>query len=264
MSRITRKFEELKKQKSKALITFITAGDPSLSATEKIVYELEKNGADIVELGVPFSDSVADGPTIQRSYQRALKKNVTLSQILALVKKIRNKSQIPIVLMASYNLIFKYGVEKFCRDAVNSGVDGLIPPDLPPEEGKVLKKSAKACKLDTIFLVSPVSDEGRVANAAKLSSGFIYLVSLLGITGARQKLSDTIAASVKRIRKYTKKPVAVGFGISTPDQAQKVSKFAEGVIVGSAIIDRIEKNVASHFRMRRDVGKFVKELKCAI
>ncbi|MDD4178431.1 MAG: tryptophan synthase subunit alpha [Candidatus Margulisbacteria bacterium] len=218
----------------KALIAFITAGDPSLSVTEKLVYDLEKAGADIIELGIPFSDPLADGPIIQASHQRALKKNTSLADVFKLVAKVRKKAAIPICFMLSYNLIVQYGEDKFYADCDKFGVDGVIIPDLPPEEGARDKGQAAR-----ISFVAPTSSEERIKLAAEKSSGFIYLVSVAGITGVRKKMEGSIGGLVDRVRKYTKLPIAVGFGISTPAQAKEVAKQADGVIVGSAIVDLV-------------------------
>ncbi|NQT30673.1 MAG: tryptophan synthase subunit alpha [Candidatus Saganbacteria bacterium] len=225
-------------KKRKALITFITAGDPSLKATEKLIYDLEKSGADIVELGIPFSDPLADGPVIQASHIRALKNNVSLADVFKLVSKVRKKTQIPICFMLAYNLVFKYGIDKFYKEAERVGVNGVIIPDLPPDEFQI---SNIEYLISNIFLVAPTSTEDRIKLIAEKSSGFIYLIAATGITGKRDKLAADLKQLVSRIRKYSDLPVAVGFGISKPAQAAEVSKIADGVIVGSAIVDLIAK-----------------------
>jgi tryptophan synthase alpha chain len=260
MSRISEKFAELKKKRQKALITYITAGDPSLAVTEKLVFELERSGADIIELGVPFSDPLADGPVIQASHVRALKRDVSTEQVLALVKKVRAKSEVPIVLMISYNLIARYGIDKFFADSKIAGVDGVIPPDLSLEEAGELRK--KAGGIDTIFLISPASDDERVSQISQAASGFIYLVSLTGVTGARKALPVDVKDNVARIRKFTDKPVAVGFGVSSPAQVKKISGLADGAIVGSAIVRLIDENKGKKAMLKK-VGSFVKKLKSA-
>ncbi|MBU0573579.1 MAG: tryptophan synthase subunit alpha [Candidatus Margulisbacteria bacterium] len=236
MSKISETFKN-----RKALITYITAGDPSLEKTEALFYTLEKAGADIIELGVPFSYPLADGPVIQASHQRALKKNVSLADVLKLARNIRKKSEVPLVLMLSDNLIVRYGIDKFYKDAQKAGVDGVIVPDLPPEErcGEV-----KTGDLDQIFLVAPTSTDKRIKMITDASSGFIYLVSLKGVTGKRQALTPDIGGLVDRVKKYTDKPVAVGFGISTPQQAKEAAKYADGVIVGSALVDLVGKKAS--------------------
>jgi tryptophan synthase alpha chain len=259
MSRITEKFKQLKKLGQKALITYITAGDPSLAVTEKLVHAIEAAGADIIELGVPFSDPLADGPTIQSSHLRALKNDVSLSDVLKMVKKIRKTSEVPLVLMLSYNLIVKYGITKFVSDAALTGVDGIIPPDLSHEETGELITAAG--QLDTIFLVAPTSTDERISSIAKDSKGFVYLVSLAGVTGARGSLPSDIKGNVARIRKYSSIPVAVGFGISTPEHVRDVCSFADGAIVGSAIVKII--GSGGGVSMLKKVSGLVRSLKKA-
>jgi tryptophan synthase alpha chain len=224
LSRISEAFK-----KRKALIPFIVAGDPSLGVTEKLIYQLDEAGADIIELGVPFSDPLADGPVIQAAHARAIK--VSLAQIFALVKKARKSTNIPVIFMLSDNLIEKYGTSKFYKDCEKFGVDGVIVPDLPPEESKVAH----------IYLVAPTTTEERIKRIASASTGFIYLVSVMGITGARKRVSGDLGYLVSRVRKFTNKPIAVGFGISNPAQAKEAVKYADGVIVGSALVELIAK-----------------------
>jgi tryptophan synthase alpha chain len=263
MSRIAEKFKELKSRKESALIPYIMAGDPDLGATRDIVLEIARSGADIIEIGAPFSDPVADGPTIQRAGIRALATGTTLKNVIGLVREVRKETDIPVILMLYYNLIHHYGEEKFAHDAAAAGVDGLIVPDLPPDEASGLARAAKANGIDIIFLLAPTSSDDRVRLVEKHSSGFIYYVSLTGVTGARTALDSGIEASLKRIRRFSKKPVCVGFGISTPEQAAKVSAWADGVIVGSALVGIIEKN-AGKKTLVREVGRFVKSLKKGI
>ena len=241
--------------KRKTLITFITAGDPSLSATENLVYSLEKSGADIIELGIPFSDPLADGPVIQASHQRALKKNVSLFDVFKLVFRVRKKTTIPICFMLSYNLILKYGVEKFYTECERVGVDGVIVPDLPPEESSIVHRPSS---INNIFLIAPTSTDERIKLVAERSRGFIYLISVAGITGKRQELAENLRGLVSRIKEYTKMPIAIGFGISTPAQAAEAAKIADGVIVGSAIVDLIGKGKI------KTVPRFVSSLRKAI
>ena len=248
MSRLSETFS-----KRKALITFITAGDPDLSGTEKLIYQLEKAGADIIELGVPFSDPLADGPVIQASHLRALKKDTSLADVFRLVAKVRKKTSIPICFMLSYNLILKYGLGKFYRDAERFFVDAVIIPDLPPDELEITNTA-----VEMIYLIAPTSSEKRIRMIAERSSGFIYLISVTGITGKREKLAEDLQALVSRVRKHSKLPLAVGFGISKPSQAAQVAEIADGVIVGSAIVDLIAKNKF------KAVSKFVSSLRKAI
>jgi len=235
-SRITSAFERLLKRQEKALIAYIMAGDPSLEDTEAYVLQLAGAGADIVELGVPFSDPIADGPVIQQAADRALRAGTTLKKILGTVQAVRTKTQIPIVLMIYYNTILKYGEAGLCRDAVQMGVDGLIVPDLPSDEAETLRKAARKAGLDIIFLLAPTSTPSRQATVAKLSRGFIYYVSLTGITGAQLTDKIDVEKRVREIRRYSKTPVAVGFGIVTPEDAREVARFADGVIVGTALV----------------------------
>jgi len=257
VSNIANKFKQLKKDNKKALIAFIEAGDPSISATEKIVHEIERSGADIIELGMPFSDSIADGPTIQEAANRAIASETNAEKIFSLVGKIRKRSQIPIVLMTSYNILYKFGISKFVNSAAKSKVDGFIVPDLPPEEADDLLKLTKSKGIDVIFLVAPNSPESRIKMIADASSGFIYLISLTGITGVRTGVASGVKDSVAKIRKHTNKPIAVGFGISKPAQVKEISKIADGVIVGSAIVNVIKASKGN----AKKTGAFVKSLK---
>ncbi len=260
MSRISDKFKVLKKKNEAALIPYIMAGDPDMDATERLIYEIEKSGADIIELGVPFSDPLADGPTIQRAAIRALANKVNIKGVFGLVSRVRKRSEMPVILMLYYNLILKYGEARFALDAHKAGVDGVIIPDLPPDEASVLMKAASSCGLDIIFLLAPTSSPERVRLVDKSSSGFIYYVSLTGVTGARVSLDTGIRAALRKIRGMTDKPLCVGFGISTPGQAAMVAGWADGVIVGSAIVKLIEK-AKDKGGMLREVGGFIKSLK---
>lgn len=237
-SRIDKAFRRLKRQGRKAFIPYVMAGDPSLERTEELVLLLEDCGADIVELGVPFTDPLADGPVIQAAAQRALAAGVTLRGVITFVKGLREKTQVPLVLMTYYNPVFKYGVEAFCRDAAEAGVDGLIVPDLPPDEAGELMRPARKAGLDTVFLLAPTSTEDRVKAVVRASRGFIYYVSITGITGAELRLDPAVRESVNSIRLLTGRPVAVGFGVSRPEEAEAVADIADGVIVGSAIVKR--------------------------
>lgn len=258
-NRIDQKFKDLKKKKKKAFIAFITAGDPDLRTTERLVLAFEGAGVDIVELGVPFSDPLADGPTIQAASQRALKKHVNLENILATVKRIRQRSQIPVAVMTYYNPVFHYGEERFARKAKACGVDGIIVPDLPPEEGHGLIRAARENGLVTVFFLAPTTTQRRMKHIVNASTGFIYYVSLTGVTGARQKLPRTITRQVKLARKLTHKPICVGFGISTPAQVKMVANVADGVIVGSAIVNAIAQNKGKK-QLVANVARFVQKL----
>jgi tryptophan synthase alpha chain len=239
LTRISETFKRLNQQGKKAFIPYIMAGDPSLEKTRDVVLLFEACGADIVELGVPFSDPLADGPTIQRASERALKNGVTLRKVISLVKDLRQATQVPLVLMTYFNPVFKYETDAFIKDASNAGVDGVIIPDLPPDEaGDFIKLSRKAA-LDTIFLLAPTSTEDRIRKVTKAATGFIYYVSITGTTGASLLLDGSMDLLISNIRKYTDKPIAVGFGISTPGEAAAIAKISDGVIVGSAIVKKL-------------------------
>ncbi|MBU4128947.1 tryptophan synthase subunit alpha [bacterium] len=259
MNRIEAKFKELKKRKKTALIPFITAGDPNLKTTKELVLEMERRGADIIELGVPFSDPIADGPTIQKADIRSLKHKTSLNDTLKLVKDLRKKTEVPIVLMTYYNLLHNYGIERFVTQARRSGVDGVIAADLPIEEASELKKYARRSNLNTIFLASPTSSPERLKLIAKETRGFIYYVSLTGVTGTREELAEGLVSSLRRLKRLTKVPIAVGFGISKPEHIRKIRRYANGVVVGSAIVSVIEKNPESKDLVKK-VGDFVERL----
>jgi len=243
MNRIEHKFNELKREGKKAFIAYITAGYPDLSVTRKLILGFSRIGVDIIELGVPFSDPMADGPIIQEAFQSALEKGITLKKVLDLVKAVRKDTAVPICLMTYYNPIFCFGEAKFVKEASLCGVDGVIIPDLPPEEGKKLIRLAAKYNLDTIFFLSPTSTIERIKLVSSAAKGFIYYVSLTGVTGPRAKLPADLSAGVRRIKKYTDKPVCVGFGVSSTEQVAKLSKFSDGAIIGSAIISKIKENL---------------------
>ncbi|NWF75745.1 MAG: tryptophan synthase subunit alpha [Nitrospirae bacterium] len=242
MPAIAKTFSRLKIEGRKAFIPYIMAGDPSIEKTEEILHLFKECGADIVELGVPFSDPLADGPTIQRASERALQNGITLRKIISFVRNIRQNLHIPIVLMTYFNPVFKYGIQDFIRDANDSGVNGVIIPDLPPDEATDFIQLAKHAKIDTIFLLAPTSTESRIKKVIKASSGFIYYVSITGITGASLLFDGSMDLLISNIRKYTNKPVAVGFGISTPEEATAVSRISDGIIIGSAIIKKLHES----------------------
>jgi tryptophan synthase alpha chain len=262
MSRINETFEKLKKKGERALITYITAGDPDLQTTESLLYCLASQGADIIELGVPFSDPMADGITIQRAFERALKNPFSLKAILQLVQKVRIRIEIPIVLFGYYNPFYQYGLKKLCTDARQAGVDGLLVVDLPPEEAMNLKQEAQAQQLDLIFLLAPTSTDERIKRVAQLASGFIYYVSVTGVTGARESLAGMIDKNVERIKNATRLPVGVGFGISKPEHIRSMLPFADAVIVGSAIIKIIEAHLDEP-GLNESISAFIKSLKQA-
>ncbi len=241
MNRIVKKFSDLKRDKRKALIIYLTVGDPNLSTTEALVEALSESGTDIVELGVPFSDPIADGPTIQAASQRALSKGVSLRDALYLAKSIRCRISMPLVLMGYYNPIYKMGVKKFAHTAKNSGIDGVIIPDLIPEEANEWIRVARSLELCTIFLSSPTTPPERIRMIGKISSGFLYYVSVCGVTGSRKGIPPNLIKELKTVERLVELPVSCGFGISTPLQAKEVSKWCDGVIIGSSFINTIRK-----------------------
>ncbi len=262
-SRIDRTFARLRQAGEKALIAYVMAGDPSLKETEELVVELEWAGADIIELGVPFSDPIADGPVIQEAAGRALRNGTSLRTIIPMVTRLRATTQIPLVLMAYYNNVYAFGPERFCHEAVQAGIDGLIVPDMPLDEAGLFKGPAAAAGLQLIFLLTPTSTPERRTFVARQSQGFVYYVSLTGITGAKLRNVADVGKNVEKIRKVTHVPVAVGFGVATPEDAASVAAIADGVIVGSAIV----KQIAVHQQkpdMVKKVGEFVRSLKTAM
>ena len=260
MNRIDKKFQELRAQGAKAFMPYLCAGDPNPEFTSKLLLTLEEAGADLIELGVPFSDPIADGPTIQRASERALTHRISLQQILEMVATLRTETEIPIALMTYYNPIFRMGEDAFCKAAQNAGVDGVIVPDLPPEQAQPLLEVAPNYNLATIFLAAPTSPPERMQLIASVSTGFIYCVSVTGVTGARAMLSDEIAPMIGELRKHTDKPMSVGFGVSTPEQATQVAKIADGVIVGSAIVNVIEDNMDNEAQLLTEVKRFASDL----
>ncbi len=239
MGRINERFRYLKGEGLKGFIPYITAGDPDIGVTEELVLEFERRGADIVELGVPFSDPIADGPVNQAAAQRALRNDISLRDILSSVGRLRGKSDIPIVLFTYFNPIHKYGLKRFVKDAADSGVDGALIVDLPPEEGMEFRDMMLGNGLDMIALVAPTSTEDRIKLISDYGTGFIYYVSRTGVTGERDKLAGSIRIMVERIRQYTSTPVGVGFGVSRPEHVEAIARYADAVIVGSAIVKRI-------------------------
>jgi tryptophan synthase alpha chain len=264
MGRIANTFKELRKRDAKALVTFITAGDPDLVTTAEIVQDLAEAGADIIELGVPFSDPMADGPTIQLSSERAIAAGTTLTKILEMVRAVRKTTEIPIILMGYYNPVFCYGMERFVEDAVESGVDGVLLVDLPPEEAESEGFSALARQrgLDVIFLLAPTSDEVRIGTVVKRGRGFLYYVSVTGVTGARKDVSSSLGSEVQRIRSATDMPLVVGFGISDPCQACAAALHGDGAVVGSALVKYFEEYRGEE--LRHKVREFVSSLKTGI
>ncbi|MFA4885399.1 MAG: tryptophan synthase subunit alpha [Desulfotomaculaceae bacterium] len=237
--RITECLEKLRQDGKKGLITFITAGDPDLAGTVEISRQLAAAGADIIELGIPYSDPLADGPVIQKASGRAIASGTTIDKIFKAVEEIRQHCGVPIVLMGYYNPIYKYGAGKFARKAVEAGVNGLIVPDLPHEESGPLRKEAAETGLDLIPLVAPTTTDQRLAKITTGAQGFIYCISVTGVTGAREEIKTDLAAFTGRVRRFSNLPLAVGFGIAGPEQAARVAVCCDAVVVGSALVNII-------------------------
>jgi tryptophan synthase alpha chain len=260
MSRIDQTFSRLRKRGERALIPYFTAGDPSLKDTRALILEAARQGAGLIELGVPFSDPLADGPVIQRASQRALAAGVTLPRVLDMVREVRAELDLPLVFLTYYNPLLAFGLKAFSRTASEVGVDGVIVADLPPEEAGPLSAEARAAGLDVIHLVAPTSPPERIRLIARRSRGFIYAVSLTGVTGARAELPPDLAQYLRNLRAVTVKPICVGFGISTPEQAAAVANYADGIIVGSAIVRLVEEHGRSD-RLVEEVSRFIASLK---
>jgi tryptophan synthase alpha chain len=262
-SRLDATFAALRARRERALVAYFTAGDPSLAITRRLVVEAARRGADVIELGIPFSDPLADGPVIQRATQRALAAGVTLPRVLELVREMRGEVSAPLVFLTYYNPILAFGLKAFCRTSVEAGIDGVIVPDLPPEEASPLRTEALAAGLDLIHLVAPTSTPERMRMIARASEGFIYMVSLTGVTGERAALAPDLTRQLRALRAITTKPVCVGFGIGTPEQAALVGQAADGVIVGSAIVRLVEQHGGSPELLAR-VGDFIAGLKAPL
>ena len=258
--RIAAKFRELRGRDEAALIPFIEAGDPDLATTRRLVLELEARGADLIELGVPFSDPMADGPANQRAAARGLAAGATLPAILSMVTELRRETQIPLVLFGYYNPILHYGCERLCADAARAGIDGILVVDLPPEEAAELRRPAEGAGIDLICLLAPTTPLARSRMIARSASGFLYYVSVAGVTGARGSLALDLPGNVRDLRTVTDLPIGVGFGISTPAQAREVATFADAVVVGSAITQLIEAHAHSA-NLVEVVGEFAGALK---
>ncbi len=240
MTRLGNRFAELKVKGERALICFVTAGDPSLEQTVEIVVALAEAGVDAVEIGIPFSDPLADGPSIQAASQRALESGVTTIKVLEMVRSIRQRSpHLPLILMTYYNPLLRYGLARYAQDAKAAGADAHIVTDLTPEEAEDWKRVSTANDLDTVFLLAPTSTEARIETVAKLSNGFVYCVSRTGVTGAQQDVPTELTAVIGRIRAHTQEPVCVGFGISTPEHVRRICAYADGAVVGSSLVDLI-------------------------
>lgn len=260
MSRIDERFASLKASGEGALVCFVTAGDPDIETTRKIVLELERAGADIVEIGIPFSDPIADGPSIQAASMRALENGTNIPAVLSLVRSIRKESELPIVLMTYYNPVLYYGIEQFAADSADAGVDGVIITDLTPEEAVEWRTAADCNKISAIFLLAPTSTDERIRMIAGLASGFIYCVSRTGVTGAQMEMAQGIHELVSRIRAHTGKPIAVGFGISKPEHVREVCEYADGAVAGSVLVNLIAEKSGSQ-DLLGDINDLVRALK---
>ncbi len=262
-SRLDATFAALRARRERALVPYFTAGDPSLAVTRHLVVEAARRGADVIELGIPFSDPLADGPVIQRATQRAFAAGVTLPRVLELAREMRGEVTVPLVFLTYYNPILAFGLKAFCQTSVEAGIAGVIVADLPPEEAEPLRAEADAAGLDLIHLVAPTSTPERMRKIARASRGFVYMVSLTGVTGERAALAPDLAVQLRALRAVSTKPVCVGFGISSPAQAASVGRLADGVIVGSAIVRLVEQHGGSSDLLTR-VGDFVAALKAPL
>ncbi|MEW6683669.1 MAG: tryptophan synthase subunit alpha [Nitrospirota bacterium] len=262
-NRIDRTFARLRERGEKALIPYVMLGDPDLTTTEEWARAAVSAGADLLEIGIPFSDPLADGPVLQRSAERALTQKVRLADAITLVRRLRATVQIPLLFMTYYNLVFQYGDERLARDAAAAGVDGLIVPDLPPEEAGALESATRADGLHLIYLIAPTTPSARIKFIAQRGGGFLYYVSLTGITGAKLPALDQVEQGVARIRRATDLPVAVGFGVSTPEEAGRIAGVADGVIVASALIKRLQAQPDAR-RRREELMTYLASLKAAL
>jgi tryptophan synthase alpha chain len=263
MSRIDQRLSALSTKKEKALICYVTAGDPSLDKTKEIILALEAAGVDCVEIGVPFSDPTADGPIIQAASQRALKNGTTLATILAMIESLRKNSEIPIVLFGYYNPILSFGTKRFAARANEAGVDGILVVDLPPEEAQELRQYTDPIGIDFISLIAPTTSTQRVETIARHATGFVYYISITGVTGTAKPQVEDVRKDVMRIRKVMKLPLAIGFGISTPEQAREMAPHADAIVVGSAIVKLIEEN-SRQADLVSIVSNYAREMKKAI
>ena len=261
MNRIDAKFAQLKEAGQKAFIPFITAGDPDLPTTGEIILEFERKGASIIELGIPYSDPIADGPVIQASYTRVLERRIPVKEILEFISGLREKTEVPLVSMVSYTIVYKCGIEGYLGRAKEAGLDGLIVPDLPVDEAAELSSTAEAHNLKTILLCAPSTHPQRRRHIAQVSTGFIYYISVMGITGARDRLPEDVQEHLRELKALTDKPICIGFGVSRPEQVRMLARIADGIIVGSAIVNLIAENsTRPREEIVRITGKFIADL----
>lgn len=260
-NRIDKVFRQAKKENRAAFMPFLTAGDPNLETTAALIEEAARRGADIIELGIPFSDPIADGPTIQASFVRALAGGVNVRDIFAMLRDVRTRCEVPILTMVSFSIVSKIGPEAYFAQAAAAGVDGVIIPDLSADEGAGIAAQARAAKLHPVFLVAPTTPDARMKRIARLSRGFIYYVSVAGVTGARNALPADLGDQVRRLKTITDKPVAVGFGISSADHVRAVAEYADGAIVGSALVKKIHSLAGQPTgQLVKAAGDFIAEL----
>lgn len=259
LARITEAFNRLDQSGKKGFIPFITAGDPDLKTTLELILELDRAGATVIELGIPFSDPMADGPVIQRASERALKHNFGVEAVLTLVSEVREKTVVPIILFTYFNPLFQFGLDRLARLAKQAGVDGVLVTDLTPEEGQDFAAELRTNELDMIFLVAPTSTDERLRLVAQRATGFIYAISRAGVTGARSNVSEEAEKLVNRVRHFSNLPVAVGFGISNAQQVADVLRYADAVVVGSAIVAEIER-VSASGNVAQHIGTFARGL----
>ena len=261
-SRIGRKFEDLKRCNEKALIPYITCGDPDMQTTIRLVLGLEKVGVAIVELGIPYSDPLADGPVIQRASQRALRNHINIDNIFDMISKLREQSEIPLIFLVYYNSVFRYGIDRFLENCVKNGIDGLVIPDLPLEERQCLYEQMNAYPLDLIPMVAPTSEE-RIKEIVQMGSGFVYCISSKGVTGARSSFEDNLISFMEKVKKYSTIPTVIGFGISSEEAVKKLKGISDGLIVGSSIIEKIEAGIPKG-EIEKNVFEFTKQLQEAL
>jgi len=259
MSRIKHLFNKLKSNNKKGFIAYITAGDPNIEFTQNLICELDKIGVDLLEIGVPFSDPMADGPVIQEASERALANHINLKQIFEMIKKVRLKTDIPLILFTYLNPVFCYGMEKFASDCKENGVDGVLILDLPPEESESYIRYMRKFDVDTVFIIAPTTDDARIKYVSDCSTGFIYYVSRTGVTGEKNDIDAELENRLEKIKSITDKPVAVGFGISNPLQVAQIARYGDAVVVGSAIVRRI-KEFHQQYDGYKKVAEFVKNL----
>ncbi len=264
MNRLDALFSRLKDKNEAALVAFLTLGDPDLATTAALVRAVIENGADIVEIGVPFSDPTADGPVLQKASEIGLRQGASLNRALEMVAELRRDSETPIVLYGYYNPIFHYGTERFARDAKQAGIDGLLVVDLPPDEAGELLQWTKPEGVHFVCLLAPTSNEARVRKVVRHAAGFIYYVSVVGVTGVRPMQADSVRPAIEKLRRATKVPIGVGFGITTPEQAKEVAAFADAAVVGTAIMRIVDQHRSEPTVALAEVGKFVRGLKDAM